>query len=453
MSLETEQTEQPVSQEQEPILRLEGVKKHFDQTGGFLDRLLGHEEIVRAVDGVDLSVNPGETVAIVGESGCGKSTLGKTILNLLEPTAGEIWYEDTELTSLSDSEMRPYRTEMQMIFQDPLASLNPRKRVGDILMAPLQVHDIGGDDTDREQRAKDMLERVGLKRDQFRRYPHTFSGGQQQRVGIARALMSEPDLLIADEPTSALDVSVQAQILNLLEDLQEEFGLSMVFITHDLSVVRYIADKVAVMYLGEFVEVGPTKQLFNDPSHPYTRSLLSAVPRIEAGGHSDRIVLEGTVPSPIDPPAGCRFHTRCPQLIPSTDWDGTQQQFRSFYTFYDRVTRSDIKADDIRQRLESEGMATSEEAVVDYILSTTYEGNYDALPGDAQTAMRTAAEALMSGEKDEAVSSLDEVISTPCRDKPEPVSVGDGSHTAACHLLSADSPGDQSHYMAETDRK
>jgi peptide/nickel transport system ATP-binding protein len=450
MTARTGQLEASREATQDPVLQIRDLKKHFDQTGDLLERLIGREEIVRAVDGVDLDVYPGETVGIVGESGCGKSTLGKTILNLHEPTEGTIQYQDTDLAGLSDSEMRSYRTELQMIFQDPLASLNPRQRVGDILTAPLEVHDIGDDQDERERLAKEMLERVGLKRNQFRRYPNAFSGGQQQRIGIARALMLEPDLLIADEPTSALDVSVQAQILNLLEELQAEFGLSMVFITHDLSVIRYIADRVAVMYLGEFVEVAPTERLFTDASHPYTQSLLSAVPRVEGETSSDRIILDGTVPSPIDPPSGCRFHTRCPHLIPGTDWDGTQQEFRTLYNFYDRITHDDIRTGDIRQRLEAENRTADDDAVTEYVLQQTYAGDHEELPGDARDAVERAADAVVSESTEDALTSLDEVISTPCRETPASTEVNEsGTHTAACHLLSAESPGDQSHYGAE----
>jgi len=435
---------------QDPVLKIRNLKKHFDQVGDLLDRVLGREEIVRAVDGVDLDVYPGETIGIVGESGCGKSTLGKTILNLHEPTEGTIRYQDTDLAGLSDSEMRSYRTELQMIFQDPLASLNPRQRVGDILTAPLEVHDIGEDRAERERLAKEMLERVGLKRTQFRRYPDAFSGGQQQRIGIARALMLEPDLLIADEPTSALDVSVQAQILNLLEELQEEFGVSMVFITHDLSVIRYIADRVAVMYLGEFVETAPTERLFTNASHPYTQSLLSAVPRVEEGTGSDRIILDGTVPSPIDPPSGCRFHTRCPHLIPGADWDGTQREFRTLYNFYDRISHSDIRIENIRHRLEAENQTADDDAVTEYIIGQTYSGDYEELPDDARDAIERAAEAVASGSIEDALASLDDMVSTPCREKPASTEVNEsGAHTAACHLLSSEKPGDQSHYSID----
>jgi peptide/nickel transport system ATP-binding protein len=446
MSLEKDKKAEPARTEQEPILETKGLKKHFDESADFIQRLFDRGDTVRAVDGVDLSVRPGETIAVVGESGCGKSTLGKTILNLHEPTEGSVEYQGVDLTSLSESELRSYRTEMQMIFQDPLASLNPRKRVGEILLAPLEVHGIGEDKEERERLAKEMLERVGLKSEHFQRYPNAFSGGQQQRIGIARALMLEPDLLIADEPTSALDVSVQAQILNLLEELQDEFGLSIVFITHDLSVVRYIADRVAVMYLGEFVEVAPNDRLFENPKHPYTQSLLSAVPRIETGKAADRIILEGTVPSPIDPPSGCRFHTRCPHLIPGEDWPGNQKQLRTVYTFYDRIERGDIRVGNITQRLKAQDNPADEDAVVDYLLAKTYDGNEDALPSSVREAVEQAAREYVNDDVDDALATLDEVISTPCTDKPALVNIDEtGSHSVTCQLYDSHSPGDESH--------
>ncbi len=252
----------------EPLLAVRGLKKHFDQSGGVLDRLVGETASVRAVDGVDLTVRKGETLAIVGESGCGKSTLGRTILNLHDATDGTVEYRGTDLADLSQQEMRPYRRDLQMIFQDPLASLNPRQTVGEIITTPMEVHGIGDSDEDRLERTKDLLRRVGLKAGHIERYPNQFSGGQQQRVGIARALALEPELIIADEPVSALDVSVQAQILNLLEELQDDLGLSLVFIAHNLSVVRHVADRVAVMYLGRIVETAPVVGTLREPAAP-----------------------------------------------------------------------------------------------------------------------------------------------------------------------------------------
>ncbi|MFB9808403.1 ABC transporter ATP-binding protein [Haladaptatus pallidirubidus] len=300
MSMQTTKSEKRTGSE--PLLTVRGLKKYFDQSNGVLDRLVGDTGHVRAVDGVDLTVHEGETLAIVGESGCGKSTLGRTVLNLHDATAGSVTYHGEDITELSAGEMRPHRRNLQMIFQDPLASLNPRQTVGEILTAPMEVHGIGADGEERLERAKELLERVGLKPAHIERYPNQFSGGQQQRVGIARALSLEPELIIADEPVSALDVSVQAQILNLLDELQDEFGLSLVFIAHNLSVVRHVADRVAVMYLGQIVETAPVAELYDNPQHPYTKSLLSAVPRIDPGDRDERIILEGTVPSPLNPP-------------------------------------------------------------------------------------------------------------------------------------------------------
>jgi oligopeptide transport system ATP-binding protein len=265
------------------------------------------------VDGVSFSVAEGETLGLVGESGCGKSTLARSILQLLKPTSGSVRFDDTELTTLGRRQLRPLRREMQMVFQDPYASLNPRKRVGQIVGDPLKFHGVAKGDDLRSQ-VEDLLDRVGLAPEHFNRYPHEFSGGQRQRIGIARALALKPKLIIADEPVSALDVSVQAQIINLLQDLQKEFRLTFIFVAHDLGVVRHVADRVAVMYLGKIVEIGPAEEVYRNPVHPYTEALLSAVPIPDprANAQREERILEGDVPSPADPPTACRFHTRCP---------------------------------------------------------------------------------------------------------------------------------------------
>jgi peptide/nickel transport system ATP-binding protein/oligopeptide transport system ATP-binding protein len=266
---------------------------------------------VKAVDGVSFAIEPGQTLALVGESGCGKSTVGRLVMRLLEPTSGQVFLGGTDVTSLSESRIRPYRRKVQIIFQDPFSSLNPRMTVGQILSEPLMLHDIVPADRRRE-RVTELLDRVGLRPEQAARYPHEFSGGQRQRVVIARALAVEPEVIVCDEPVSALDVSIRAQILNLLKDLQTRLGLSYIFISHDLGVVKHIAHRVAVMYLGRIVETGSADAVFRDPRHPYSRALLSAIPVASPTGRRDRRLLEGDVPSALHPPPGCHLHTRCP---------------------------------------------------------------------------------------------------------------------------------------------
>jgi oligopeptide/dipeptide ABC transporter ATP-binding protein len=296
------------------LLDVRGLVKHFTVGGGFLGR---RRAIIRAVDGVSFSIRRGETLGLVGESGCGKTTTGRAILQLERPTAGAVIFEGRDLTQLSDAELRPLRRRMQVIFQDPYSSLNPRMTIGQIVAEPLAVHGIVPDAAGREARVKELLDHVGLLPQHARRYPHQLSGGQRQRVGVARALAMSPSLIICDEPVSALDVSIQAQIINLLEDLQSAFGLTYLFVAHDLSVVRHISDRVAVMYLGRIVELADRKELYDDPLHPYTKALLSAVPipDPEVEAKRERVVLRGEVPSPVNPPAGCVFHPRCPIAV------------------------------------------------------------------------------------------------------------------------------------------
>lgn len=309
-------------EQENTILELQDVKKYFPIKAGLLQRTVGN---VKAVDGINLKIKKGETIGLVGESGCGKSTTGRTIIRLYEPTDGKILFKGKDITHMSENELRKtVRKDIQMVFQDPFATLNPRKTLRSIIKEPLITHNLYTP-KEREEKVKELMETVGLNSSFINRYPHEFSGGQRQRIGIARALALNPELIIADEPVSALDVSIQAQVINLMEDLQDEFGLTYIFISHDLSVVRHISDRVGVMYLGKMMELANKEDLYADPLHPYTQALLSAVPVPRKAGSvkRERIVLKGELPSPSNPPTGCVFHTRCPaatdicrQLVP-----------------------------------------------------------------------------------------------------------------------------------------
>ena len=335
------------------LLRAEHLVKHFPVHAGW--RRTG---AVHAVDDVSFTLDAGETLALVGESGCGKSTTGRLVLRLIEATSGEVWFEGRELFALPEREMRRLRGSLQIVFQDPYGSLNPRMTIGQMLDEPLALH--GKAQSRRPERIAEILSLVGLRPDHARRYPHEFSGGQRQRIGIARALAAEPRLIVCDEPVSALDVSIQAQVVNLLQDLQQRLGLAYLFIAHDLAVVKHIATRVAVMYLGRIVEITDTARLFGEPRHPYTQALLSAIPVPEPRLERTRIVLQGDVPSPVDPPSGCRFRTRCPYARelcaevtpPLTSHDGHDVACHFWKEIAPRARRPDASAIPVNTRLE-----------------------------------------------------------------------------------------------------
>ena len=437
-----------VSTEGDPLLTTRGLTKHFSRADGVLDEMLQRNPgTVKAVDGVDMDVYEGETLGLVGESGCGKSTTGRSILRLLDPTDGTVVFAGDDLGNLSRSELRARRRDMQMIFQDPLSSLDPRQTVAQTVAEPLKIHGLP-ESGSRSDRVVELLEAVGLDPAQRDRYPHELSGGQRQRVGIARALAVDPDFIVCDEPVSALDVSVQAQILNLLEDLQQEYGLTFLFIAHDLSVVRHICDRVAVMYLGEIVEVAGTAELFDDPKHPYTRSLLSAIPEPDPTSETDRVILEGDVPSPVDPPSGCRFHTRCPSVIPPDDVDIEQAAYREVMRFRQRVENDRVDAETLAESTTAEattdgGTETAEvapsspspETDASAVVARLFDHD---LRGENRATVERAVDELLAGDRTGAVETLRDRFESVC-ERERPV-LQDDPHPSACHLY--DQPTD-----------
>ncbi|WP_435551636.1 dipeptide ABC transporter ATP-binding protein [Natrinema sp. CGMCC1.2065] len=506
----------------EPLVELRKMRKYYQQEDGILDRFIDEQPSVKAVDGVSFDIHEGETLGLVGESGCGKSTAGRAILHLNRPTDGTVVFAGDNLGDLSKSELRERRKDMQMVFQDPMSSLDPRMTVGKTIMEPLKIHGLPETDPDvvtradvstagispdavsvdvadnvdallgstdgetvvpvtvtvadgdvtvdvegalgvttdvtrdngritsvhvdisagdskrvlRRRRVMQLLEEVGLDAGQYGRYPHELSGGQRQRVGIARALAVDPDFIVADEPVSALDVSVQAQIINLLEDLQDEFGLTYLFIAHDLSVVRHISDRVAVMYLGEIVEVADTDELFAEPKHPYTNALLSAIPEPDPlTATDDRTILKGDVPSPIDPPSGCHFRTRCPSIIPPEDLDIQQERYREVMFYRQRVEARDIDLEAAKERTPEE--TPSPRAVTDG--GNDFAAALDAqffdgpLSGRAREAVDESYRHLADGDWEAAEAALADTFESVC-ERTDPT-LADGAHPAACHLF------------------
>ena len=404
----------------DPLLRVEGLTKHFTQGDGFLSSIFG-TETVKAVEDVSFDIGRGETLGLVGESGCGKSTLARTVLRLLDPTDGSVYFKGTDLAAMSGERLRRQRQDMQMIFQDPQSSLDPRMKVGPIVEEPMRAH--GLYEGEREERVRMLLNKVGLDPQHYNRYPHQFSGGQRQRVNLARALAVNPDFIVCDEPTSALDASIQAQVLNTMRELQREFGLTYLFISHDLSVIRHISDRVAVMYLGQLVELAGTDELFENPQHPYTDALLQSIPVPDPRATGARGVLDGDVPSPIEPPSGCRFRTRCPKLIAPDDIPMTDAEWENVRRFMRAVSRRTLVAD-----------VRGEPAVRSEFFS-------DGTPsGEAGDAVAEAIDALLADDVDRAETVLTETFaerSICAREEPayevEP-EVGTGSHFSACHL-------------------
>ncbi|WP_152039724.1 ABC transporter ATP-binding protein [Salinigranum salinum] len=404
----------------DPLLRVEGLTKHFTQGSGLLASVFG-TETVKAVEDVTFDIERGETLGLVGESGCGKSTLARTVLRLLDPTEGSVYFKGKDLAGLSGERLRREREDMQMIFQDPQSSLDPRMKVGPIVEEPMRAH--GLYEGEREERARMLLNKVGLDPQHYNRFPHQFSGGQRQRVNLARALAVNPDFIVCDEPTSALDASIQAQVLNTMKELQREFGLTYLFISHDLSVIRHISDRVAVMYLGQLVELAGTDELFDNPQHPYTDALLRSIPVPDPRATGARGVLEGDVPSPIEPPSGCRFRTRCPKLIAPDDVPVTDSEWESVRAFMRAVHRRTITVDGGGER------AIRSEYFVD-----------GTPTGEAGDAVETAIDALLDDDVERADKILTETFadrSICAREQPAyevDTENGDGRHFAACHL-------------------
>ena len=420
---------------EEPLLSVRGLQKHYTTSrGGFLSR---ETTRIRAVDGVDFDIRPGEALGLVGESGCGKSTTASSILRLTEPTGGEVIFNGggrggatrnddgthpNDVTRFGTQELKSFRRDAQLIFQDPTSSFDPRMSVGASIAEPLVVHGM----TDRDRRriiVEDLLERVGLAAADYDRYPHEFSGGQKQRLALARALVLDPDLLVADEPVSALDVSIQADILSLIDDLRTEFGLSVLFISHDISVVRELCDRIAVMYLGEIVEIGPTEAVFDEPRHPYTEALLSAIPTPDPRSRGGHIELTGSVPSPSDPPSGCRFHTRCHRVVQPEGTNVDQSAWRRLLDFRDRVVDGGIDADGVRA---TDG---TPEAVA---VRRAHDLPETVSDDDAERALSDAIDALLAGDDDRAATALEAEFTTPCAGIDPEFTTHGPDHRAAC---------------------
>lgn len=411
---------------EEPLLRVRNLKTYYNS-----EAILGGKP-VKAVDGVSFDINQGETLGLVGESGCGKTTLGRTLVQLETPTSGEIRYEGTDITTLSKKELKKWRSNVQMVLQDPDSSLNDRMTIGEIIREPLDVHSRGTPD-ERRRRVRELLEIVGLNEEHYFRYPHQFSGGQRQRIGIARALALEPDFIVLDEPVSALDASVQAKILNLLVELQDEFGLTYLFIAHDLSVVRHLCDRVAVMYLGNIMEFSETEELFLDPANPYTRSLLSAIPDPNPNSDKERITLRGSPPSPRYPPSGCPFSTRCPMKIKPENYPNIDHELWDAIEAFREVLRERNRADrSVTERLrETIGLETRF-ADIDEINQELFDDI--EIPPEIGQEIDEAMNYVRNNDEAEAIEHMMESFGSVCDiEQPNYHRINEESHTSHCH--------------------
>jgi peptide/nickel transport system ATP-binding protein len=415
-----------------PLVQVRNLEKHYPVTAGVLRTEVGR---VRAVDGISFDLAAGETLGVVGESGCGKTTAARAMLRLAEPTGGEVLFRGEDVTDFDGERLKRFRREVQMIFQDPDSSFDPRMNVGDAVAEPLIVQ--GMDDVDRRREiVADLLERVGLSPTDAGQYPHEFSGGQKQRIALARALSVNPELIVADEPVSALDVSTKAEILSLLDRLREAFGLTLIVISHDLGVVREVCDRVAVMYLGEFVEVGPTEELFVDPQHPYTRALLSSIPTPDPTDRGIDVELTGDVPDPESPPPGCRFHTRCPEVIQPEDLDLPQAVWRDVLRFRLHARDGILDSEGIAELAapDAEGIDDVPEEAVRKTLRQEYDLPDRLGDVDADAALDRALGRAAAGDLEGARTALDEMFVTPCEREKPPLKERSPGHEAACLL-------------------
>ncbi len=416
---------------EDPLLSVRGLAKHFRITEGVMQREVGR---VRAVDGIDFEIRRGETFGLIGETGCGKSTAARTLLRLEEPTDGTVVFDGEPVTEFGPTALKRFRRRAQMIFQDPTSSFDPRMRIGESIAEPLRAHGLS-DSAERDELVETMLGHVGLAADTAQQYPHELSGGQKQRAALARALVVNPELLVADEPVSALDVSVQAEIIDLLDELQDAFDLSILFITHDINVVREICDRVAVMYLGEIVEMGPTGTLLENPQHPYTRALVASIPTLDPDDAGRQATLSGEVPDPSNPPSGCRFHTRCPEVIPPEEYELEQAHWRAVVRLRVQLAEPDAEPADFAAGLDP---ATDEPDLDAEAVREHFDIPATLDDPAAEAELAAAIDAIVDEDLEAAAGMLQEHFPTPCIEEWPEMRHTAADHPVACHLHPAD---------------